>query len=254
MDILGIIGGTALPTLSGLENPQQQTIATPYGEPSAPVLRAKLNKVELAFLPRHGQQHTIAPHRINYRANIYALHACGVKHILSLASVGGIGKKYAPGRLLVPQQLIDYTYGREQSFFTDAFAVTKHIDFTEPYSATLRQTILTAAAEHNISLLDGGVYGVTQGPRLETAAEIHRLKRDGCDVVGMTGMPEAALARELEIDYACCAIVVNWAAGLSSQVITLEDIQSVIHDSAEQLADLIRAVVDFSSQTNCHKN
>jgi len=170
------------------------------------------------FLARHGAPHTLAPHAVNYRANVWALREAGVREIIAINAVGGIGDAYPPGRLVIPDQLIDYTWGREHSYCGGAGRALQHVDFTTPYSASLRRRLLQAAPHVGLEVADGGVYGVTQGPRLETAAEIGRMARDGCDIVGMTGMPEAALARELELDYACCAVVVNRAAGRGEDI------------------------------------
>lgn len=236
---LGIIGGTALREVTGLEVTDSQRVDTPYGAPSSELVRGRLGDRELVFLARHGAGHTIAPHRINYRANLWALHSAGVRDILAVASVGGIGDSMAPGALVNPHQLIDYTHGRETSLFDSDFNVDKHIDFTEPYDPAMRERLGAAAAAAGLDIIDGGVMGVTQGPRLETAAEIRRLARDGCDLVGMTGMPEAALARELDMAYACCAIVVNWAAGITDRVITIDDVKAVIAGSVERVHRLL---------------
>lgn len=239
--LLGFIGGTALEHWPGLHNRREQRFETPFGMPSAPLVFGEFNGVNLVFLNRHGAAHDIPPHRINYRANIHAMREAGVTRLVGLASVGGISQTMAPGVLLAPNQLIDYSWGRESSFFDADFSVEKHIDFTHPYNQEARQWLLNAAKRTGESLYDGGVYGITQGPRLETSAEIRRMARDGCDVVGMTGMPEAALARELDIEYACCAMVVNWAAGVTDEIITIDDIRRVITSSNERLMSILLA-------------
>jgi len=206
---LAIIGGTGLYQLDGFEEIERRTLITRWGAPSSEIVLVEYNNTRVAFLTRHGLQHNIPPHKVNYRANIWALKELGVKQIISVAAVGGINDAMPPETIVIPDQIIDYTYSRKHTYFEDELEVVQHIDFTEPYSDALRSRLLNVSDD----LIDGATYAATQGPRLETAAEIQRLKRDGADIVGMTGMPEASLARELEIDYACCALVVNWAAG-----------------------------------------
>ncbi len=225
MIMMAIIGGSGFDRLADLDVVRRKTIDTPYGAPSATLEfgRLKSRSREWVFLPRHGATHAIPPHRVNYRANIHALKQVGVKQIVALAAVGGITPKFTPGLLALPHQLIDYTWGRQQTFFDDAVT---HIDFSEPYSSLLRGKVIEAASIDKIDLLANAVYAATQGPRLETAAEIDRLERDGADIVGMTGMPEAALARELEIEYATIAIVVNFAAGRGNGGIDMQGIRA----------------------------
>lgn len=214
----GIIGGTGMAQLAGLEVEREETPSTPWGEPSAPLLRGRFAGIPVVFLARHGRDHDIAPHAVNYRANVWALRDAGVRRVIAVNAVGGISADCAPGTLVVPDQLIDYSWGRAHSYCDGVGMPLEHVDFTEPYSATVREWLLWAGAAAGIEPRDGGTYAATQGPRLETAAEIDRCARDGCDIVGMTGMPEAALARELELDYACCAVVVNWAAGRGGDI------------------------------------
>jgi len=225
---LAVIGGTGLYELAGLENLDKCEIDTPFGAPSSPIVTGTLDGHTLAFLARHGENHTIAPHRVNYRANLWALNSFGATRIIGVNAVGGIRHDMGPRKIVIPDQVIDYTYGRFTSFCdTEEATTVNHIDFSEPYSSTLRQLLIEAAKEANIDAIGEGVYGATQGPRLETRAEIARMRRDGCDLVGMTGMPEAALARELDVDYACVALVANWAAGcdpLNQPEISLEEI------------------------------
>jgi 5'-deoxy-5'-methylthioadenosine phosphorylase len=218
MNMLGIIGGTGLAMLEGLSIERSEPVTTPWGDASAPLLHGRFAGRPAVFLARHGSGHTIAPHAVNYRANIWALRESGVARIIAVNAVGGIGAAFAPGTLAVPDQIIDYSWGRVHSFYDEPGEALQHVDFTEPYSRALRQVLLAAAARANLPVRDGGVYAVTQGPRLETAAEIDRLARDGCDIVGMTGMPEAGLARELGLEYACCAVVVNRAAGRGGDI------------------------------------
>jgi len=197
---------------------------TAYGAPSAAVREVEFGGRRIWFLPRHGDRHDIPPHRINYRANLAALKVLKVRNVLALNTVGVITPHLGPGQLAVPGQLIDYTYGRDHSIYDGSSASLDHIDFTEPFSEPLRRQILDAARAADVPCHDGGVYAVTQGPRLETAAEIDRLERDGADFIGMTAMPEAAIARELQMDYACLSLIVNFAAGRGANAIH-EDIE-----------------------------
>jgi purine nucleoside phosphorylase len=199
-------------------------LLTPYGPPSAPLREIEFGGCRVWFLPRHGDRHDIPPHRINYRANLAALKLLQADHVVALNTVGLIRPGLAPGQLAVPDQLIDYSYGRDHSIYDGSSVRLDHIDFTEPFCAALRLQILAAAKAANIPCHDGGVYGVTQGPRLETAAEVDRLERDGVDFIGMTAMPEAAIARELQMDYACLSLIVNYAAGRGDKAIH-EDIE-----------------------------
>lgn len=213
--MLAIIGGSGLAMLPGLEISARESMDTPYGEPSAPLVLGRLNRRDVVFLARHGERHHLPPHCINYRANLWALREAGVVDIIAVATVGGIGAGFDAGTLAVPDQIIDYTWGRASTYSDGEShgALLKHIDFTQPYHEPLRQRLVHAAQRAGEAAHTGGTYAVTQGPRLETAAEIARLARDGAHVVGMTGMPEAALARELGIGYATLAVVVNAAAG-----------------------------------------
>lgn len=221
--MLAIIGGSGLTKLSTLAVVHREIVRTPYGEPSAPLLFGQIAGQEVVFLARHGHGHTIPPHRVNYRANLWALKARGAHVIAAVASVGGI-RGHAPGELVLPHQLLDYTSDRQHTFFDGGDSNVVHVDFTHPYTPSLRATCLAAAARAGLALSDGGVYAAVQGPRLETAAEIDRLDRDGATMVGMTGMPEAGLARELELPYAAICVIVNHAAGRgdSTQAIAME--------------------------------
>lgn len=211
--MLAIIGGSGLDEFATLETIRQEVVRTPYGEPSGALVFGRLRGREVIFLARHGAGHVIPPHEVNYRANLWALHARDVKEVVSVASVGGIRPDFGPGVLAIPEQILDYTNGRLSTFFTRTDRPVAHIDFTHPYCEAMRQRLLRAAAAAGEPVLTGGTYAATQGPRLETAAEINRLERDGADMVGMTGMPETALARELGLCYAAIAVVVNHAAG-----------------------------------------
>ncbi len=239
-----IIGGSGLAKLSALGRTRRQVMRTPYGEPSGALTFGELAGREVVFLARHGYGHTIAPHEINYRANIWALKELAVDGVFAVASVGGIRAEFGPGTLVVPDQIIDYSHCHNSTFHEGDSPVT-HIDFTWPYSARLRKLLLDAAARCGERLHDGGVYACTQGPRLETAAEIERIARDGSDLVGMTGMPEAALAREAGLDYATLAVVVNHAAGRgdSRHEIKLEDLDHVLRATMARAVTLIEAAL-----------
>ncbi len=243
--MLAIIGGSGLTRLANLEVTRRQVVRTPHGEPSGALTFGRIRGREVVFLARHGYGHTIPPHEVNYCANIWALHSQKVKDVVSVASVGGIRPDLAPGTLAVPHQIIDYTHGRRATFFTRANHSVTHIDFTHPYCEALRQRLLRAAAAAGEAVTAGGVYAATQGPRLETAAEIDRLERDGADMVGMTGMPEAALARELGLCYAAIAVVVNHAAGRGGSTggIRLEDIGAISQAAMERLRNILDQVV-----------
>jgi 5'-methylthioinosine phosphorylase len=242
--MLAIIGGTGLTQLSNLDVSRRQVVRTPFGEPSGPLTFGSIRGTPVVFLARHGYGHTIPPHQVNYRANVWALKEQGIRRIVSVASVGGIRAALGPGKLVVPHQLLDYTWGRAMTFF-EGEAPVKHIDFTEPYSGSLRKGILDAAKACSEAIADGAVYAATQGPRLESAAEIDRLERDGADIVGMTGMPEAALARELELEYAAIAVVVNHAAGRadSAHGIQLQGIEDVLKDAMGRVRRIIEQLV-----------
>lgn len=219
MDRIAIIGGSGLSSLATLEEIRREVVYTPYGPPSGPLTHGRLFGREVTFLARHGYGQTIPPHKVNYRANVWALNTLGISRIIAISSVGGIHADLEPGRLAVPVQIIDYTTGRACTFFERDLELVTHIDFTEPYDADLRRALLDGAHAAGIPTFDGGVYAAVQGPRLETAAEIDRLERDGAAMVGMTGMPEAALARELGIAYATLAVVSNRAAGRGTRAI-----------------------------------
>lgn len=243
MGSIGIIGGTGLEQLQGLELVCEHTLETPFGSPSRPVQEGRLAGQTLYFLHRHGSPRTIPPHRINYRANISALHALGVDTLIGVNAVGGISPDMQPGLLVIPDQLIDYTWGREHTFDDGSSGSLQHIDFTEPYDRRLRLALVEAAEAVGIAHAPFGVHAVTQGPRLETAAEVRRLAGDGCDVVGMTGMPEAALARELGIAYASICMVVNAAAGLGDIPLTLHMMRHILAREAGVVRTLLETLL-----------
>jgi 5'-methylthioadenosine phosphorylase len=225
-----IIGGTGLTHLANLEVSRREVVRTPYGEPSSALIFGRIGGRDAVFLARHGHGHTIPPQAVNYRANLWALHHIGVTHVVAVASVGGIRGEFMPGALAIPDQIIDYTSGRASTFFDGHDRQVVHVDFTHPYTEALREACRSAAEAAGIAVIWGGTYAAVSGPRLETAAEIDRLERDGADMVGMTGMPEAALARELGLKYASIAVVSNHAAGRgdSAQRVSLEHINTIL--------------------------
>lgn len=239
--MLAVIGGSGLSRLSILEEVGYLELRTPYGDPSGPLAVGKIRGRPAVFLARHGGEHTIAPHEINYCANLWALKEQRPDAVVSIASVGAIRADLQPGTLLVPDQILDYTWGRRSTYFQGEGATVTHVDFTEPYSASARERISSAAAACGEPIVEGGVYAATQGPRLESAAEIHRLEKDGADVVGMTGMPETALARELGLQYAAIAVVVNHAAGRgeSRRGVSLERMESVLAAAMQRVRKIL---------------
>jgi 5'-methylthioinosine phosphorylase len=239
--LVAIVGGSGLSRLGSMEVTQRRVARTPYGEPSGALTFGRIRGREVVFLARHGYGHTIAPHEVNYRANIWALKDAGADCLISVASVGCIREDVAPGMLMLPDQVIDYTWGRSSTYFEGAGVPVNHIDFTEPYSRQLRRRVLAAAAGCSETILDGGVYAATQGPRLETAAEITRLERDGAHIVGMTGMPEAGLAREVSLDYATIAVVANYAAGRgdSRRAVPLDKIGDILDEAMGRVRRII---------------
>jgi 5'-methylthioadenosine phosphorylase len=245
--VLAVIGGSGLTKLANLEVGRRKVARTPYGEPSGAITFGRIGKNEVLFLARHGYGHTIAPHEVNYRANLWALKHTGADSVVSVASVGGIRNDVWPGMLLVPHQVIDYTWGRASTFFEGPGTPVNHIDFTEPYSRKMRARILSAAAAVGERMVDGGVYAATQGPRLESAAEINRLERDGADIVGMTGMPEAALAREIALEYAAIAVVANYAAGRgdSERAVPLDKIEAVLEEAMGRVRRIIEKLCEL---------
>lgn len=249
MTLTAIIGGTGLTRMTALEIERRERVSTPYGTPSSDLVYGQLAHQPVVFLARHGDPHVLPPHKVNYRANLWALKQAGVSRIAAVAAVGGITPEMMPGKIAIADQLIDYTYGRTHTFFEEGLETVTHIDFSQPYTPALRESLLMAAESTGLTVVKHGVYGCTQGPRLETAAEITRMERDGCHLVGMTGMPEAALARELAIDYACIAVVANWAAGKQEGEITLEQIESNLHVGMTDLARLLESWLRASLQT-----
>ena len=249
--MLAVIGGSGLSQLANLDVSHREVLRTPYGEPSGAVTFGQICGRPVAFLARHGYGHTIPPHEVNYRANIWALSQRGAVGIISVASVGSIRADLKPGDVVVPHQIIDYTWGRKSTYHEGPDCTVTHIDFTEPYDQALRKKLIDAARSAGIAVNDSAVYAATQGPRLETAAEINRLERDGVDVVGMTGMPEAVLARELGVPYAAISVVSNFAAGRadSRDGISFESIQGVLHESMGHVRTIIEKMVGCGDTT-----
>lgn len=243
--MLAIIGGSGLTQLSNLDVSRRQVARTPYGEPSGALTFGRICGREVIFLARHGYGHAIPPHMVNYRANIWALKEYGATHIVSVASVGGIRDDLNPGDIVIPHQIIDYTWGRKSTYFDGHGTAVVHVDFTEPYDASLRQRLIEASRRAGVEVKDGGVYGATQGPRLETAAEICRYDRDGVHLVGMTGMPEAVLARELALPYAAINLVANHAAGRgeSAQGIHFERLEETLQKAMGRVRTVIEHLV-----------
>ena len=240
---LAIIGGSGLSSLKMLEITAREFVHTPYGEPSSPLVIGTVCDKEVVFLARHGTSHTIPPHRVNYRANMWALKQLGVQRVIAVAAVGGIRRDMLPGRVAFPDQIIDYTSSRNHTYFESDLTHVTHIDFTHPYCAQLRNELIANARAVGLDAVENGTYGATQGPRLETAAEIDRLERDGCAMVGMTGMPEAALARELELCYATCAVIANWAAGRGGDAISMEDIDANLKTGMNKVRKLFETLL-----------
>jgi 5'-methylthioinosine phosphorylase len=241
---LGMIGGTGLNELSASAEPM--AVETPYGAPSTSLRMTGEGSRRLLFLARHGSPHRIPPHLVNYRANLWALREAGADRVLAVYAVGGINPTYGPGSLVIPDQLIDYTWGREHTFCDSADAPLVHVDFTRPYHGPLRDSLLEAADRADLEITADGCIGVFQGPRLESAAEIEKARRDGCDLAGMTALPEAGLARELGLDYAAIAVVSNWGAGVRSDTLSEEDIAATLVEPMSRVRALVRALMEMN--------
>ena len=253
---LAIIGGSLLGEINEFTRITEERIKTPFGEPSDICTTGEINNTEVVYINRHGNSHHIAPHQINYRANMFMLKILEVTHVIAVTAVGGITEEMSPMQWVLPDQIIDYTHGRMQTYNDANENEVNHIDFTYPFDDALRRKLQEAVAMENMQCLTQATYGVKQGPRLETAAEIKRMQRDGCDIVGMTAMPEAALARELEMDYATLSLVVNWAAGKgptdnsdktqqTSEIISMDEIKQRITDGNEQIENVIKNLVSL---------
>lgn len=246
--MLAVIGGSGLAGLGQMKVIRREIARTPFGEPSGPLVFGEINDVTVLFIARHGPGHVLAPHRINYRANVWALKQAGATDVLAVAAVGGITSDVGPGTIVVPDQIIDYTYGREHTFCDGSDRTVVHVDFTRPYSDPLRDLLLNASNSAGEPVVTNGVYAASQGPRLETAAEIARMARDGATLVGMTGMPEAALARELSLRYAHLCVVSNWAAGCGDSKVKIshDDINTTLDES---IARVQKVIVAFTGLT-----
>jgi len=253
---IAIIGGSLLGEIHEFTRITEESIKTPFGEPSDICTTGEINNTEVVYVNRHGHSHHIAPHQINYRANMFMLKILEVTHVIAVTAVGGISEKMSPMQWVVPDQIIDYTYGRMQTYNDGNENEVNHIDFTYPFEDTLRKKLQDAVEMENKQCITQATYGVTQGPRLETLAEINRMQRDGCDIVGMTAMPEAALARELEMNYATLSLVVNWAAGKgqadnsdktqqTSEIISMDEIKLRITDGNKQIENVIKNLVSL---------
>jgi len=239
-----VIGGTGLTEIEGLEIIHREMVHTPYGSASGPFTHGMLGGKRIVFIARHGSTHNIPPHKVNYRANIWALRSLGAGKVIAITAVGGITGEMKPRALVIPDQIVDYTWGRDHTFFEEGLSSVTHVDFSYPYSVELRKALLDAGTKAGLDVVDGGTYGATQGPRLETAAEITRMEHDGCDLVGMTGMPEAGLAREAGLEYASCSVVANWAAGKGDgAVISMEDIYKNLSGGMANVRELLKTLV-----------
>ena len=243
MTKIAIIGGTGLTSIKGFKKTGNEIISTPYGIPSAPLITGKLFGKEVCFIARHGTNHTIPPHKINYRANIWLLKNAGIEKLISVNAVGGIRDDMQPSTIIIPDQIIDYTTSRINTFFEEELSEVVHIDFTQPFCEELRQSIINIANEKNINIIPEGTYAATEGPRLETAAEVDRLERDGCHLIGMTCMPEAALAREQELCYTSISVVANLAAGRGTEDLNMDMIEKNINEGMEKAYQLLEAVI-----------
>ena len=243
--MIAVIGGSGLLGISEESSTTEDVVDTPYGKPSSALKISKLNGIEIAFIPRHGDPHNIPPHLINYRANIWALKSLGVKTIISVATVGSIAPEIEPGSLVFPNQIIDYTSAREHTFFDGINKPLNHIDFTYPYDESCRSQLISTSKKLQIKFIDNGCYASVNGPRLETAAEINRYENDGATIVGMTGMPEASLARELDISYVAICPVANHAAGrgLSKDGLNLETINKNAKKMMTSVNALLKEVI-----------
>jgi 5'-methylthioinosine phosphorylase len=249
---LALVGGTGLTELQ--ESDELLILDTPYGAPSAPIRVVSTAPLRLLFLPRHGNPHRLPPHCVNYRANLWALREAGADHVLAVYAVGGLHEPYAPASLAAPDQLIDYSWGRQHTYSDSADVPLVHVDFTRPYDGPLRRALLAAADAASLAVVDGGCIGVFQGPRLESSAEIERARRDGCDMAGMTALPEAGLARELGLDYAGLAVVSNWAAGVGKELLSEEDIAETLRVPMARVRVLVDCLAGFLKAPEAPQN
>lgn len=246
MTRIGIIGGSGLYDIKGLTTKEKKKITTPYGKPSDEYRIGKIGDTEVIFLPRHGAHHSIPPHMINYRANIYGFKKLNVERIISVSAAGGIKKGLKPGDIVIADKIVDMTRNRKNTFYDGKEGRNRlvprvvHIDFTEPYCPEMRKILLKAGKSVRVPLKNSGTYVAVEGPRLETASEIKAFGILGADVVGMTGMPEAALARELEICYSAIVLVANFAAGIKKKKLTVAEVMEAMKASMEKIKSLLK--------------
>lgn len=245
---LAMVGGTGLTEFD--QDCETLVIDTPYGPPSAPIRVIQTKPVRLLFMPRHGSPHRFPPHRVNYRANMWAFREAGADRVLAVSAVGGTREPYSPGTLALPDQLIDYTSGREHTYSDSENVPLVHVDFSWPYEGPLRGALLAAAGDAGVEVVDGGCIGVFQGPRLESAAEVRKARQDGCDMAGMTSLPEAGLARELGLDYAGIAVISNWGAGVAGERICEDNIAETLEEPMVRVRNIVSALVDQIAEEN----
>jgi 5'-methylthioadenosine phosphorylase len=241
MPIIGVIGGSGLYDIPGLEITDSAKLSSPYGEPSDVYRIGRLSGKEVAFLPRHGSMHHIQPHKINYRANIWGFRELGVKKIISVGASGGISGRMKPGLITLPDQIIDMTSGRPSTFYDEEEVI--HVDFTEPFCRDLRNYLIRAAEQSKVGVGESGLYVCVNGPRLETAAEIKTFSLWGADMVGMTAMPEASLARELEICFAGISVITNYAAGITNRRLTTTEVVETMQAASEEIKLLLKTLI-----------
>ena len=246
MPIFGVISGSGLYDMPGLEITDSAKLTTPYGEPSDAYRIGRISGKDVAFLPRHGSPHYIQPHKINYRANLWGFRELNVEKIISIGASGGISGALKPGTITVPDQIIDTTSGRRSTFYDKNEVV--HIDFTEPFCPDMRNSIFRAAEQAGVPAVRSGTYVCTNGPRLETAAEIRTFANWGADMVGMTAMPESCLARELEICFAGISVITNFAAGIAGQKLTSTEVVETMRSAADGLKSLLAAFFSLDFQ------
>lgn len=245
---VAIIGGSGFDALESLRDQSTIEVSTQFGEPSASIVQGHFAATEILFLPRHGREHEIPPHLVNYRANLWALQSLGAEVIISLAAVGGINHDCRPGKLVIPDQILDYTYGREHTYCDDHAGSVEHIEFTHPYCREARAILVKSAQDAGLDVIERATYAAVQGPRFESAAEIRKLERDGADIIGMTGMPEASLARELGLCYAAIAIVVNRAAGKGNAEISKTEIDTAFAEGTESIYRLLNILLPLADR------
>lgn len=245
-----IIGGTGVYDPALLQDAERHSIETPYG--TAEFTLGTYAGKRVAFMPRHGYSHSVAPHKINYRANIRALKELGVHTVFATAAVGSLKKELAPGDLVLVDDFIDMTKSRALTFYEGAPEGVVHIDVTDAYCGRIRDRLATAASEHNIEVKHGGVYVCTEGPRFETAAEIRMYTSWGGDVVGMTSVPEVILAKESEMCYATVAMITNYCTGISEHPLTHQEVIDTMKDNVQKIRELFfRTIEQGTGERTC---